>query len=172
MDRIWHQKCVYIGSGSPKEETKSWKDVYIISHQKLNALEKNNAFKSDTCIPGAMSRSAIRGFVYIQNYILIGNHNMIYLIRLSNQEIIGKFQVPYKLSFLAASDDGSTIGIGQHNGIVTSWKLEFKKDVNFQKIWESEGHSSQVTCLCVKPESEIVCSGSNDRLVTVIMVVH
>jgi hypothetical protein len=99
----------------------------------------------------------------ICSIFLPGIHDCIRVWKVEDLKPVAVFDVPYEVSHLNVSLDGSVMGVGHYNGIITTWLLHEVDVVMVNLLQEYVGHTDNILCLCVAPEIDLMCSGSRDR---------
>jgi WD40 repeat protein len=95
---------------------------------------------------------------------LAGIHNLVQVWQVADLQSVAKFQVPYKLSCLAVSLDGQVLGVGCHNGAITTWQLCCEKKI-CAELMKYHSHAGYITAMDISTELDLLCSGGTDRLV-------
>ncbi|KDR10691.1 F-box/WD repeat-containing protein 2-like [Zootermopsis nevadensis] len=163
LQPVWRYLCLHLGTSSVNYIADNWKTLYITCRRLLQHLKKGSAFKHRNFIPENFHASVIRGLVYGNGYLFAGIHNLVQVWRVSDLQYVAKFQVPYKLSCLTASPDGQVLGVGCHNGAITTWQLFYEKKICTEPLMKYHRHAGYITAMDISTELDLLCSGGSDR---------
>lgn len=163
LQTVWRAKCMRNGFGCLAVD---WKEQYLACHRLLQDVKNGSAFQHKNFAPKCFHFCDVRDVAVSHGYLFAGIHTDIRVWRESDLKLMLTFQAPHEVFRLSLSEDGHVLAVGHYGGLITSWLLDMtQQQLKANKLQVYIRHSDNVVCLCVCPESDLLCTGSRDRTV-------